>query len=112
MTNEMVLEGLYAKYKRTTSKFVVVSGQELKDSGWSGSLPTTTFKKFDGYWVRLEKSLNRYKVVKIESWMLETMSEKSANTNAPLPVSGGRKFNLKDMYMKQIIDKSKPKDGK
>jgi hypothetical protein len=112
MNNEMVLEGLHAKYKRVSSKSVQVTALELMESGWKGPLPTVMFTKFETYWVRFERQYTKYKIVKVEPWMLQTKSEKPVDLNAPLPVTGQPKFNLKQMYKDKIVEDSKPKSKK
>ena len=110
--NESVLEALYTKNMRVAQRDVLVTQQELVEAGWNGALPTQMFKVFDTYRVRFERILGKYKIVKVEPWMLTQKSEKAADMNAPLPISGKPKFNLKDLYKDQIKDGGNPKELK
>lgn len=110
--NEQVLASLYEKYRLTAQRDVMVSKQDLIDAGWEGALPTQMFKIFETYRVRLERILGKFKIVKIEPWMLAQKKETPADMNAPLPISGKPKFNLKDMYKNQLKDAGKPDELK
>lgn len=112
MDNKVVLANIHNRFKSLTRKYVLVSEQELLESGWAGPLPTISFTKLENYWVRLERTLGKYKVVKVEDWMLTQKSETPVDSNAPLPVSGKGRINLKEMYKNQIKEQNTPKDGK
>jgi len=110
--NEQVLDILYAQRSRVGQRDVLVSQQDLIETGWTGSLPTVMFKIFETYRVRFERILGKYKIVKVEPWMLTQKSETPADMNAPLPISGKPKFNLKELYKDQIKDGGNPKELK
>jgi hypothetical protein len=112
MDNAVVLESVFNKRKRGTVRQIMVTADDLTRSGWVGRLPTEIFTKLEGYWVRYERGLRKYKIVKVDPSMLNTMRPKSQDTNAPLPITGGKKFNLKNLYKQNIVDANKPKDGK
>jgi hypothetical protein len=109
--NEEVVQKIFDQNKRFHSKFVVVGLKALQSYGWEGNLPTQVFTKFENYWVCAVPSLHSYKIVRIEPWM-KNKSEKKIDGNALLPVSGTPKFNLRDLYKKQVQDGDKPKGFK
>lgn len=98
--NEQILKNLYNASKSIEGS-VFLSEQDLLNKGWVGGLPTQIFKKYGGFWVRLDLRLKKYKVVKIESWMM-SKKQVEVDGNAPLPISGNTKFNLKDLYKESL----------
>jgi hypothetical protein len=86
----------------------MVKQAELLEAGWEGALPTQVFTKLEKHWVCFVPLFHSYKVVRIEPWMVNK-SEKKVDSNAPLPVSGAPKFNLKELYKEQVRTGNKPK---
>jgi hypothetical protein len=107
--NEKVLETLYMSLRKPAHTEVGVSRSTLQEAGWDGTMPTQVFTKFEQYWVRFVPVHHTYKIIKVERWMLEQKSEQQVDMNAPLPISGKPKFNLKEMYKTQVKDGDKPK---
>ena len=101
--NELVLGVLYDASINIQGN-VFVNGSDLIQFGWEGRMPTEIFTKFPGYWVRLVKQTKKFKIVKIESYML-AKKETAVDENAPLPISNKGKFNLKDLYKDSLKEK-------
>ena len=105
--NEKVLSNLYERLHRGSYWNVLVTKADLLEAGWEGLLPTQMYKVFPMYRVRFEQRLKKYKIVRVEPWMLKGSPSTFDSMNTPLPVSVKPKFNLKELYKQQIKDGGK-----
>lgn len=93
MNNEIVLEKAYAEGKRILNA-VQVDEPLLRKHGWTGLLPTVVFTKFPKYWIKFDRSVGAFKVIKVEEALLK---HEPSDPNAPLPITGKNRINLRAM---------------
>jgi len=87
--NGRIVEEVYeAYYKTYNKKKALVTSELLKSMGWKGLLPTSIFKTFGQYRIRLLHDRS-YEILKVSEEML-SKKPVAPDMNEPLPIDLGK----------------------